>query len=424
MSKPRKNEQVRCSHFMWLLSTRNGIWYADGRANPVNAGRHSLGTKNRVEALRLLPDLDRVRAEDLGLIQKSDSSSVQAAPLSLESGRKFYEEYLARPRVAGGVRHSTRKRYRTVFDKFFGFADTQGITVWNQVTDKVLLNYAAHLESKDYANKSLRNELVTLMGAVRWFIGSGHLQGMEPIKLKLRKAESERPYCYTAAEVKAMRELCSQTESLRWLGNVIVTLACTGLRISELASLCWADVDLGRSQLTLTDETGHSSNKGDKRRETKSGRSRSFPINPELQKVLETVDRQGKFIFYGPRGGRFKPDTARRIFVGEVIEPLAEKFPSGENEKGFADGRFHSFRHYFCSTCANSGVPERIVMNWLGHADSEMIRHYYHLHDDEAKRRMDNLDFLGGTSGRSVGNTEDKPKTEDVEPPHPETSED
>ena len=109
------------------------------------------------------------------------------------------------------------------------------------------------------------------------------------------------------------------------------------------------------------------------------------------------------YVFHGPRGGRLKPDTVRRILVREVIEPLTERFPSPTDEKGFRDARLHSFRHYFCSTCANSGVPERMVMEWLGHVDSEMVRHYYHLHDEEARRRMADLDFLGGAGGRSAG---------------------
>ncbi len=35
-------------------------------------------------------------------------------------------------------------------------------------------------------------------------------------------------------------------------------------------------------------------------------------------------------------------------------------------------------------------------MNWLGHADSEMVRHYYHLNDEESRRKMDQLNLLGG----------------------------
>ena len=45
-----------------------------GRSNPVNAERQSLGTKDGDEAIRLLPELDRVRAEDLGLIPRSKSN--------------------------------------------------------------------------------------------------------------------------------------------------------------------------------------------------------------------------------------------------------------------------------------------------------------------------------------------------------------
>ena len=100
-------------------------------------------------------------------------------------------------------------------------------------------------------------------------------------------------------------------------------------------------------------------------------------------------------VFRGPRGGQLKPDTVRLILVRDVIKPLTKKFPHREDEIGFADGRLHSFRHYFCSTCANSGIPENMVMRWLGHRSSEMGQHYYHLHDAEAKRRMDTLNFIG-----------------------------
>jgi len=116
-----------------------------------------------------------------------------------------------------------------------------------------------------------------------------HLGGMKPINLKVIKAESERAYCYRVEEVKAMVEHCRANSELEWLGNVIIALACTGLRIGELASLRWADLDLENSRLTLTDETGWSVNPDHERRELKSARSRSFPINPDLMAVLKAM---------------------------------------------------------------------------------------------------------------------------------------
>ncbi len=402
MPKRRKYELIHCVHFKWRVTRREGVWYADGRSNIPNAGRHSLGTRDRNEALDLLPELDRQRAEDLGLVARSDQGPRKVSYLPLEEGRRLYEAHIARPEVTGGTRRSTQKRYRAVLDKFLPFATRKGVTVWNGVTVELLTAYAAHLQDLGYAHKTLHNELTTLKQATRWLITAGHLSGMKPLEMMLRKAESEAAYCYRAEEIRAMVVQTAACPELRWLHDVIVTLACTGLRISELCSLRWADLDLSDGMLMLTDETGRSGGADVQRREVKGRRSRSCPIHPDLAEVLRSRQRQGPYAFYGPRGGRLKPDTVRRTFIREVIEPLQERFPTPPGEKGFRDGRLHSFRHAFCSRCANENVPERMVMDWLGHHDSAMIRHYYHLHDDESRRRMNQMDFLGTAGGRSA----------------------
>lgn len=256
MPKPRENELIRCSHFNWRLTKREDTWYADGRSNPINVGRHSLGTSDKDEALRQLSHLDRLRAVELGLIPHVPETSGYAKLLSLDEGRQLYKEYISRPRVTGGVRNSTVKRYRAVFDKFLPFAASRGVTVWNGVTAELLTAYAAHLEGKGYAHKTLVNELVTLKQAVKWMINAGHLRGVKPIDLKLRKAESERAYCWRPEEVRAMVERCRATAGLLWLAGVIIALACTGLRIAELVSLRWSDLDTATGRSRLTDETG------------------------------------------------------------------------------------------------------------------------------------------------------------------------
>jgi len=65
-----------------------------------------------------------------------------------------------------------------------------------------------------------------------------------------------------------------------------------------------------------------------------------------------------------------------------------------DDEIGFSDGRLHSFRHYFCSMCANNNVPEQLLMNWLGHRQSAMVKHYYHVDHQEAARQMSGLDLV------------------------------
>jgi integrase len=112
--------------------------------------------------------------------------------------------------------------------------------------------------------------------------------------------------------------------------------------------------------------------------------------------VLIRLPKIDQHVFHGPRGGRLKADTVRRVLVRDVLKPLAAKFPLNSGGQSFVDGRLHSFRHYFVSVCATSGVPERVVMEWVGHADSAMVRHYFHLHDEQGRRQMHGLDLLGG----------------------------
>ena len=82
----------------------------------------------------------------------------------------------------------------------------------------------------------------------------------------------------------------------------------------------------------------------------------------------------------------------------EVLVPLATAFPANGDDPGILAGRVHSFRHFFCSSYADNGTPEQMLMAWLGHRESKMIRHYYHLQQDEARRQMDRLTFAAPPS--------------------------
>jgi integrase len=110
-------------------------------------------------------------------------------------------------------------------------------------------------------------------------------------------------------------------------------------------------------------------------------------------------------VFHGPLGGRVKPDTLRNILIKDVLQPLKGRFPSVGNEKGFEHGRLHSFRHFFCSQCANNGVSERALMAWLGHADAAMVRRYYHLDAKESQRQMDRVSIPVVNAGNGTAST-------------------
>jgi integrase len=401
MPAKRKKERIQGAFFVWLLGQRDGIFYADGRSNQHDLGRHSLGTRDRNEALENLKKLDRVKAVEAGMADKAILGPSVTPPLTLAEGRQRYLDHVGRARVVGGARPQSVKRYRPVFDKFEVFAKDEDVAYWNQVDRRALEKYAAFLDGEGYAYATEYLELTTLKQVIKWLVTDGRLPSSCLVHLHLKKPQGTTTYCWRAEEVRAIVEFCNSKPELVWLGEVVTALACTGLRISELASLRWTDIDPDAKRIHLTDESMKANRgKGDKVRQTKSGRSRSFPIHDSLRAILQKkVPAKDGRVFHGPKGGILKPDTVRVILIRDVLTPLAERFPTPAGVDGFTDGRLHSFRHFFCSVCANSNVPEQVAKEWLGHSESKMIRHYYHLHNEEAQRQMQRVNFLGSAAG-------------------------
>ncbi|HEX4613958.1 MAG TPA: site-specific integrase [Urbifossiella sp.] len=154
MPRKPKKERVPGQYFVWLVGTRSGVYYADGRSNPTDLGRHSLGTRTRDEALDRLRHLDLVKAVEVGL---ADASLLKADPdslLTLGDGRRRSTEYVSRPAVQGGASAGTAKRYKAVLDKFEEFAAGAGIRYWQQVSKDVLSRYGKWLDDRDYHDKT------------------------------------------------------------------------------------------------------------------------------------------------------------------------------------------------------------------------------------------------------------------------------
>jgi integrase len=185
---------------------------------------------------------------------------------------------------------------------------------------------------------------------------------------------------------------------LKWLGPVIIGLSLTGMRISELATLRWSDVDLDNESIRVADERfSRRRQVSGTARTTKGKRSRSIPIHPRLKSLLAALPRSSDgFVFRAMQGGRLRPNNVLNQFIRGVIEPLKAKFPAMDGEIGFERGRIHSFRHFFCSQALIGGATEGEFREWLGHADSKMVEHYRHLRLTDARRRMQQIDYLAG----------------------------
>lgn len=396
MPKDRINRLIECQYFKWRLVNRSGTWYADGRSNEPKLGRYSLGTSDEREACQVLLDFDRRIAVENQLADRSILIHNAETRLPLDEGRQMYEDYIKRPITMGGTTEKTQKRYRAVLDKFLAFCERRGVRYWNDVTDRVVTEYATFLEDEqDKKPKTLYLEVTTIKQAVKYLIDQNVLPQSSRLKLKVRKPRGTRTYCYTEEEATAILAYCAQDSALAWLHPVLVMLAYTGMRIGEAEQLRWRDIDWKKNMITVSDEASHLNPRNRRNAPTtKSHRSRQIPIHDKLGEALQALGKPvGTYVFRGPRGGRLKPDTVRRIFVRAILQPLAIRYKAEGKETGFLNGRLHSFRHFFCSTWAARGASPQMLKKWLGHRDSHMVDHYFHLHDTTAQEMMKSMSF-------------------------------
>jgi integrase len=395
----KAKETISCEHFVWCLFRRGDVWYADGRQNRPNLGKHSLATRDRDQALEQLRRLDLHKAVELGRAKQTSAETCREIPI--QRGWELCLENCARPDVLGGVGASTSKRYRAAKDKHLLFCDQHGIGSWNVIDETSVTEYGKWLSRKSYADATIYLELTLIKQVVKWMIEKAKLlPESHRIRLPLRRSHESDTYCYSREEVRALVEWCRAAPAMEWMADTIIALAATGMRISELAGLRWSDVDLVTAVITLSDNrhSGQAKKLGSVRT-TKGRRTRRLPIHAELMNVLAKLARRADGrVFGGPRGGILKPDTVRNVLIREAIAALKEKFPTPKGEIGFEHGRLHSFRHFFVSQAFLGGASEGEIREWVGHRDSRIVERYRHLRSQDARRKMDKIDFLGNAA--------------------------
>jgi integrase len=64
----------------------------------------------------------------------------------------------------------------------------------------------------------------------------------------------------------------------------------------------------------------------------------------------------------------------------------------------------HSLRHFFETICVNAGIPQRAVVDWMGHApERSMASIYYKLDGVESQGFMQRVPFEEGASAAHDG---------------------
>ena len=358
--------EVQCRYFRWLIYPRDGVWQADGRSNTIDAGRHSLRTRQLAVAKKRIHKLDEKMAETLGLIRFARRENDVNFKLTVKDGIEIYLNYIERPKIAGGIAESTHKRYKRSINSFSTYVEHDPIQFWEQFDAAYMTNFVKEL-GKRYKPSSIVTIATTIRTLHRHLISYKYLDDRCAFPFAIGRPKESTKYCPVDQELRAILACLKGTD---WIYDATATLSHSGLRFGELSQLTRFDVDLKKSLIHVRDETFDSNGT----RTTKSGYSRAVPMHPVVIEIVKRRLLRGpELLFVGPRGGKLRSDTYGRNLRKLALKPLGEKFP----DPRFQTITAHSLRHFFASICATNKVSEQTTMDWMGHRTSNMAKYYY-----------------------------------------------
>lgn len=155
-----------------------------------------------------------------------------------------------------------------------------------------------------------------------------------------------------------------------WIERAVRLAVSTGMRLTELVSLRWSDVDLKSGMIYVRERVGDDG----KLVRTKGKRFRVIPIFPATREVLDELAAE-----------RTNEDDAATVLVARdgtaVHGPfLSKRFRDmREKAKLSKEIHFHTLRHTFCSWLRLDGVDLDRIREWAGHRTLQQTLAYAHL---------------------------------------------
>lgn len=259
--------------------------------------------------------------------------------------------------IKNGVKQTTLDRYQCVTQLLTKEWDSKEIS---KITGEDLNFFLTNYQLKGWSYSSLMISLCVIRKIIFFAKHSGYVSDLEFTPVKIKK-NTGKVKALTLHESKIINSsLCpvKRQEDL-----AILIALNTGLRVGEICSLRWRDVDLKRRMITVSG-TVHRVKCTDCMNKTKLdlhspktvSSAREVPISRFLCSILSKYREEDK-VFVLSRSVEKIPDprSIQRYFSNFCIQTFGEKI------------NFHCLRHTFATLAISKGVDVKTVSEILGH---------------------------------------------------------
>ena len=354
---------------------KSPFWYcnfygADGRRR-----FKSTKERNRKAALKIcLKWGDAAELARRNELTAAQGRKVIAELVSISSGERmqFYttkgwlSEFLANK--SGGIAEATRERYQQVFRDFLAYlGPVRANASVGSVSPGDLIGFRDKLReegrSATTCNMVVKRVLNVPFEAARklGFIPTNPVAAVDNLRDRAIKSGREP---LSDAEIERLLNFTDGD----WHGAILLGVT-TGLRLGDIANLCWETIDPETRLIRVT--TG------------KTGAALVLPMHQDFERWLQRRPRGiGKApVFPELAGKRISGDGGLSAQFRAMLDDSGIK---GRVVARTGKGRtthsktFHALRHTFISRLANVGVAPDIRQKLAGHADAKIHAHYTH----------------------------------------------
>jgi integrase/recombinase XerC len=230
--------------------------------------------------------------------------------------------------------------------------------------------FLQHLDAHHYSAATLARKIATLRSFFKWAV-RGKVAGSNPmVQIRTPRQTKRLPKAITIEQVE---QLLSAPEEKDVLGTrdraILQTLYSTGLRVSELVGLTFADVDFEQRVLRV---------KG------KGNKERLVPLG---ERAMDTMGRYVERLRTDPRFGNILKGEADKtpLFINKHGKRLSSRSVRRKLDKYLGmvglDSSIspHTLRHTFATHLLDNGADLRAVQALLGHQSLSTTQVYTHL---------------------------------------------
>ena len=260
-----------------------------------------------------------------------------------------------------GLSPRTRDAYHRDLDLYARELVRIDLSDPGQASEHTVRHFIARLHRQGLGARSIQRVLSALRGFYRWLMREG-LAGHNPATaVKAPKAPKKLPKTLDTDAVARLLDFKADTPLAMRDKAIMELFYSSGLRLSELASLRWDQIDPTSGLITVT-------GKGNKTRVVPLGSYAARALKAWQKVRGNYADFEEPCIFVSQRGN---PISVRTI--QSRIRYWAQK--QGIPQQVYP----HLLRHSFASHMLESSGDLRAVQELLGHADISTTQVYTHL---------------------------------------------